>query len=288
MSRNTGELAGSGAKHQTIAFGLVNVPVRIKNIERSSKDQGKVSFNFICPEHATKCKTQRYCEDGDHAVEAVKGYQLPDGSYVQVDESLIDELAAERTQEIKITAFVDELEVSPLYYGTTYLLSSDGAPSAYNLLATAMRQADVVAIGNAVLAGTKSTAMIVIRWDQDTECLVAHRCRYNDALDWNNAKIVSDGIKAMPEPSEAEVELALSLIEGLRGDFDPSAVEDEYNNAKLELVEKLASGKKVTPKPKEAPVAETGDDLVEALKASVMAAKSGAAAKKPAKKKAKA
>jgi Ku protein len=279
VPRNSGVAAElKGGKHQTISMGLMNVPVRIKSIELSARAKGNVSWSNICPDHKTKCKTARYCEDGDHYVESVKGF-LVNGSYIEVDEEILDACAAERTAEIAIEYFVDAGEISPLYYKTAYILGPDGPSTTYDLLAHAMQAAGVAGVGNAVLTGTKSTALIVIRFDEAAGCLLAHSCKYDAAIDWQNIDTVSNGLAGRPTPSAQHMKLAGDVIKGLKRKFDPAPVEDEFNKAKRELLERCAAGAPLpTPAAATAPAAK-GDDIMTALSRMVEEQKGKTAAK---------
>ena len=74
-------------------------------------------------------------------------------------------------------------------------------------------------------------------------------------------------IKLRPQ----EVQMARTLIENLTEEWDPDQFRDEYREALLGIVEKKVAGEEITvvEQPEEAKVV----DLMEALKASVEAAK---------------
>jgi DNA end-binding protein Ku len=101
-----------------------------------------------------------------------------------------------------------------------------------------------------------------------------------------------DTIPADEKVRENEVDMARSLIESLSEPWNPEAFTDAYREAMLEIVEKKLAGEPIEAPAEEAPARVV--DLMEALKASVAAAKektpssSGgkrAAAKRPAAKK---
>jgi DNA end-binding protein Ku len=70
-----------------------------------------------------------------------------------------------------------------------------------------------------------------------------------------------------------EVQMAQTLIENLSDEWDPTAFRDEYREALLEIVEKKAAGEEITVVEEAEPTKVV--DLMEALKASVEAAKKG-------------
>ena len=98
-----------------------------------------------------------------------------------------------------------------------------------------------------------------------------------------------DTVPADEKVRENEVDMARSLIESITEPWNPEAFTDAYREAMLEIVEKKLAGEPIEAPAEEAPARVV--DLMEALKASVAAAKdktpstSGgkrAAAKRPA------
>jgi DNA end-binding protein Ku len=85
-----------------------------------------------------------------------------------------------------------------------------------------------------------------------------------------------EGIKDEKIPKDM-LDLALHIVETKRGDFDPEAFQDEYEDALKELIEKKAKGEKIeTPK---IPTRSNVVNLMDALRASVKA-ESGSAPRK--------
>jgi DNA end-binding protein Ku len=78
--------------------------------------------------------------------------------------------------------------------------------------------------------------------------------------------------------SEAEVKMAVSLVEAMATTFDPKAYKDEYVAALKEVVEAKMKG--VAIKAPEEPKAEVAD-LMEALKASLAEARQKSKSKQP-------
>jgi DNA end-binding protein Ku len=72
-----------------------------------------------------------------------------------------------------------------------------------------------------------------------------------------------------------EVQMARTLIDNLTEDWNPDQYQDEYRNALLEMVERKVAGEEI--EIVEAPEPTKVVDLMEALKASVEAAKKPAA-----------
>jgi DNA end-binding protein Ku len=76
-----------------------------------------------------------------------------------------------------------------------------------------------------------------------------------------------------------EVEMAKALIDNLTEPWNPTAYKDEYREALLEIVEKKVAGEEIEVVPEAAPARVV--DLMDALKASVEAAKKKTPAARP-------
>jgi len=96
------------------------------------------------------------------------------------------------------------------------------------------------------------------------DVLVIHTMRFAD-------EVVDPGEfelgRVRRKPSDREIKMASSLVDGLHTDFDPSAYEDTYRADVLELVERKAAGKNIELPADEEP--EAADDLLAALEASL-------------------
>lgn len=268
-------------RKQSIAFGIVNIPVQLKPaIEARTKRT--ISANYVCPTHKVKVSTKRYCPQCDADVDAVKMYPH-EGDYVQLDEDVLDQIVAEKTGEIRIEHSVKLDDVPRLYLNKPYLVyPGEGGAGTLDVLTEAIRSADAAAVGTAVL-GTK-TEQIVIYWEPATETLIAHTSYFDADLRWNDIGLVQAAAKSRPAPAAATVKMGVDLLTAMAGDFDPEEVEDEYTPA---LADAIAQAAGTTPKPKAKAAAaepeEVGaDDVMAALKASLAAAKGKPAAKKKA------
>ena len=69
---------------------------------------------------------------------------------------------------------------------------------------------------------------------------------------------------------EKELQMAKSLVDMLTGDFEPTKYHDNYREALLELIERKSEGQEIK---RPAPAAGKVTDLMEALRASVEAAR---------------
>ncbi len=267
----------------SLSFGLVSIPVGLAPATKPAARQSDVSFRLLHRECSTPIKQKRWCPTHDREVtqdEIVRGFEVTKGQFLIVEDADLEAIErADDSRSIEITRFVPQDDVDPIFFDRTYFLvpaSTVAQRRPYVLLLEAMRQTNTAALGRFVRAGRESL------------CLVRAK---GDALALETLYLAED-VYSQAEISEAvedtkvkknELELAHQVIESLAGDFEPSELASEYRRDLRALLEAKMRGEElVAPEPVEvAPVI----DLMEALKASVAAAKKQPAAEEPAEKK---
>jgi DNA end-binding protein Ku len=256
----------------SLSFGLVTIPVGLAPATKSAARQSDVSFRLLHRECLTPIKQKRWCPKHDREVtqdELVRGWEVAKGQFVVVEDEELE--AIERSDDsraIEISRFVELVDVDPVWFDRTYFLVPAQAPGQrrpYRLLVEAMREAGVGALGRFVRAGRESLCLVRVKG----EALVLETLFL--AEDVHSQAEIDEAI-AETEVKEAELSLAQQLIEGLRGEFDPSALASDYRRDLRALLDaKLRGEPIVAPEPEAEPAAVI--DLLDALKASVAAAK---------------
>lgn len=259
----------------SLSFGLVSIPVGLAPATKPAARQSDVSFRLLHRECLTPIKQKRWCPTHDREVgpdELVKGWEVAKGQYVVVEEAELEALERhDDSRSIEITRFVPVDQVDPVWLDRTYFLvpgSSVAQRRPYRLLLEAMREAGVGAIGRFVRSGRESLCLVRAKGD----ALVLETLFLSEDV-YSQAEI-EEAVGAT-EAKPAELELARQVIDGLAGAFDPAGLASDYRRDLRALLEaKLRGEELVRPEP----VAERAPalDLLEALKASVAAAKSGA------------
>jgi len=271
----------------SLSFGLVSIPVGLAPATKPAARQSDVSFRLLHRECATPIKQKRWCPTHDREVsqdEIVRGFEIAKGQFVIVEDADLEAIErSDDSRSIEITRFVPENDVDPIFFDRTYFLVPAAAAAQrrpYVLLLEAMRQTGTAALGRFVRAGRESICLVRAKDDAlALETLFLAEDVYSQAE-------ISEAVEGT-EVKEPELELARQIIEGLAGDFEPSGLTSEYRRDLRALLEAKTRGEEiVVAEPAEpAPVI----DLMEALKASVAAAKkAGAEEKEPAKAKARA
>ena len=246
----------------TIVFGLVAVPIKVHSATESktvhfrevhAKDGSKIEHRRICPKH-------RSLYEVDHD-DIVKGYEVSKGKWVELTDDEMAAAAGSQSRRIEIDHFVPLDDVDPVYYERPYYLGAqDKGRDAYALLHAALDRAGRAGVGRWVFHNRERT--VLLRPLEDV--LVIHTMRFAD-------EVVDPGDfelgRVRRKPSDREIKMASSLVDGLHTDFDPSEYEDGYRADVLDLVERKAAGKNIELPADEEP--EAADDLLAALEASL-------------------
>jgi DNA end-binding protein Ku len=257
----------------SITFGLVNIPVGLALATKPAAKQSDVSFRMLHAECRTPIRQKRWCPTHDREVgpdEIVKGWEVAKNEFVVVEEADLE--AIERNDDsrsIEIGRFVPSDSVDPIWFDRTYFLTPATAAAQrkpYALLLEAMRETGTAALGRFVLRGQEHFGLIRARG----EALVLETMFL--AEDVRSQAEIDEAVEGI-EVSEPELDLARQLIDSLVGEWEPADLQSEYRQNLREMLEAKLAGEEITvPEPvAEAPVV----DLMEALKKSVAASKSG-------------
>jgi DNA end-binding protein Ku len=256
----------------SLSFGLVSIPVGLAPATKPAARQSDVSFRLLHRECLTPIRQKRWCPTHDREVgndELVKGWEVTKGQFVVVEEEDLEALErSDDSRAIDITQFVHLEEVDPIFFDHTYFLVPGAAPAArrpYVLLLEAMKQSGAAALGRFVRSGRESMCLVRARGDALVlETLFLAEDVYSQAE-------ISEAV-ADADVKDAELQLAQQVISSLEAPFDADVLVSEYRRDLRALLEAKLSGQEITlpePEPEEAQVV----DLMEALRASVAAAK---------------
>jgi DNA end-binding protein Ku len=264
----------------SLSFGLVSIPVGLAPATKPAARQSDVSFRLLHRECKTPIKQKRWCPTHDREVtqdEIVRGFEVTKGQFLIVEDADLEALERhDDSRSIEITRFVEEESVDPIYFDRTYFLvpgPNTAQRRPYVLLLEAMRKTGTAALGRFVRAGRESLCLVRAKDDAlALETLFLAEDVYSQAE-------ISEAT-AEAEVKDSELALAQQIIDGLSGEFEPEGLRSEYRRDLRALLEAKMRGEVIAePEPvAEAPVI----DLMEALKASVAAAKKPGGDEKPA------
>jgi DNA end-binding protein Ku len=199
----------------------------------------------------------------------VRGYEVEPGRVVTVHPDELESVAPERSRMLEVELFVDLNDIDPVHFEKSYfVVPQRGAATErpYWLLYRAMQDAGKVAVGRFVMR-TKEY-LVAVRPAE--HLLMLETLFYADEI----RDPMHLWIPPVQEPSERELDLARQFVEGLDGPWEPERHRDEHRERLLDLIHSKSGFAVQGPEPDEGqPPGATVTDLMEALKASVDAAK---------------
>jgi DNA end-binding protein Ku len=263
-----------------ISFGLVNAPVRMY----SAIADHDVHFHLLEAKTGARIHYKKVTESRSREIpddQIVKGYEVSDGEYVTLTPEEFAAAHVEGDKVIEIHDFVPLEEIDPIVFERPYYLGPDeGAERVYSLLARALDTSGLVGVATFVFHDRDQLACLRVK----DGVLVLERMYFADEIRDLDG-IVPGGRRSV---GKRELQLAVDLIERMKGSFDHASYHDHYRDRLLAIVDKKRKGETI--RAPEVEQRRAPDDLMAALEASLGAAvaKRAAAPKKPARSKAKA
>ena len=255
----------------TISFGLVNVPVRMY----SAIEENDLRFNLIHQPDGGRIGYQKICKREDKPVpedEIVKAFEIRKDEFVVLEDEDFAAARVEGVKTIEVSDFVPYEEIDPIYFERTYYLGPQkGSEKVYALLRAAMESTELAAIGRFVWRDREHLGCLRVR----EGVLTLEQMFFHDEIRPPD-DIAPKGAKA--KVSKAELDLAKALIDQSTSSFEPERYVDTYRKSLLKVIRAKQKGKTIeAPKPERE---EQPADLLEALRASVEAAKKGSGARR--------
>lgn len=227
-----------------ISFADFNCEVGLYSALTSAE---KIAFNIVNRKTGHRVERQYVDSDTGEPVlrdDQVKGYELDNGDHIIIEGDEIAKLMPESDKVIRIKHFLPCDEIDKLYFDKSYYLapSGEGGEEALTLLAKAMDDEKVAAIGEAVLF--RRNRVLLIR--PSGKALVATTLNFSYEV-----RSETSVFKSIPdiEFDDEMLELASHIIEKRAGAFDPADYSDRYNDALAELVKAKIEGRKIEKPP---------------------------------------
>src|SRR6476469_2142581 len=249
----------------SIAFGLVNVPVKVY----SATEDHDIKFHQVHAKDNGRIRYKRVCEVCGEVVEyrdIAKAYESDDGQTVVITDEDIATLPEERSREIEVLEFVPASDIDPMMYDRSYFLEPDGKSSkSYVLLAKTLMETDRVAIVHFALRNKTRLAALRVQDFSKRDVMVIQTLLWPDEIRDPDFPVLDKKVEVKP----AELKMAEQVVESMTDDFNPDRYHDDYQEQPQELDE-----------------TEDVSDLLAKLEASVKArrASGGSDGDKPAKK----
>jgi DNA end-binding protein Ku len=243
----------------SITFGLVNVPVRVY----SAVHEHKLRFHLVHERDDGAIGYEKFCKLEDKPVaddEIVKAFEIRKGELVHLSDEDFEAVQVEGRHTIELEDFVPYEEIDPTFFAHTYLVGpQDGAEKTYALLARAMSETGLAGIGKFVMRNRQYLGCLRVRG----RTLILEQLHFADEVDEPAGVLPS----RLPTVAKGELDLAVSLIEGSAGRWQPEKYKDTYTAALRKVVKAKEQGREVHAAPAKAE--EPVPDLMEALRLSV-------------------
>ncbi len=248
-----------------ISFGMVVIPVKLYPAT-DSKDIHFVTLHTTCNSRIRQPRFCSYHETTVESAEIVRAYEYAKDQYIIMEDADFADLPVPSKHTIDITRFVSLESIDPIFFERTYALEpQEIGLKPFYLLKRALETTGRVAV-----------AKVSIRQKENLCCLrpyehglMMQTMHYPDEIRALDELALPE---EQAEVSDQEMNMAVTLIDQLTGDFSPAAFQDEYRLALEKVIEqKLIGADPVIPEPV-APMGKVGD-LMEALKASIEATK---------------
>ena len=250
----------------SIAFGLVNVPVKLY----SATEDHDIGLHQVHNKDGGRIRYQRKCEIcGDVvAYEDIDKAYEEEGRTVVLTTAELKSLPEENSREIEVVEFIPAEQLDPIMYERSYFLEPDSkSPKAYMLLRQTLEDTDRIAIVQYALRQKTRLGALRVRGD----VLLLQALLWGDEV--REAKFPS--LETDIKISDKELEMSSALVESMAHDFDPDEYTDDYQAQLKTLIEaKLEKGEALDTEATFGNVegeGEGGDviDLMEALKRSL-------------------
>ena len=254
----------------SIAFGLVNVPVKVY----SATEDHDIKFHQVHTKDNGRIRYQRVCELDGEVVEyrdIARAYESDDGQMVVITDDDISTLPEERSREIEVLEFVPASDVDPMMFDRSYFLEPDSKSSkSYVLLAKTLAETDRMAIVHFTLRNKTRLAALRVKDFGKRDVMVVHTLLWPDEIRDPDFPVLDKKVEIKP----AELKMAGQVVESMAEEFNPDRYHDTYQEQLQELVDaKLEGGEAFTTEeqPKELDETEDVSDLLAKLEASVKA-----------------
>jgi len=292
----------------TLSFGLVTLPVRLYPATQPKdvrfhlydRDGRRIRYQRVVDAGAEPASDRNELPASDAAVdedtpareersgttasvekpvawdEVVRGVETDDGELVTVPREELERIRPERSRSIDIQDFVELEQIDPVYLDKSYyaIPMTPEATKPYVLFHHAMREAGRIGIGRFVLR-TKPHLVAIRPMEK---VLAVETMFFGDEVrDPADIAPDLDGV----EVDERELDLAVTLIETLKTDWDPDAYADTYREELLRMLAERTPTKRAAEEPSPAGGSAV-EELMAALKESVAAAERDRTRKKAA------
>ena len=259
-----------------ITFGLITVPVKVYTAVGREADD-KLDLHLLHEKDGERIHYSRTCEKGHKDIdwdEIIRGHEYAKGKWVEITDEDLEAIDLESLKTIDVASFAPLEQIDPLYFDKAYYVVPDeSSVKAYRLMTDALDDEGLVGVAKVAMREREHLATL----RPVDGMLIMETMHWPEEI--REAKFAE--LSKKPRVQDREKKMARQLIRQLTEDFDPSQFKDEYHKAMKKLIKKKIEGEEIV-------VHETKEeepagviDLMEALKASVEAARKGEKPRRP-------
>lgn len=241
--------------HSNISFGLVNIPVIINPIIKDND----TSFNQLHNKCLTKIKYIKYCPHCKKDLkerDIVKGYAYEKDNYLVFDKNELNKLKPENNHEIEVVSFINLDEIPPVYFEKSYFLNTTNKSKSYLLFYEALKKTKMVALCKCII--TSKFYYVILRVIEGG--IVMTTLYFDEEINISEKNIKNN-------INTKELELAIKLINNMKGHFEPNKYKDEYQDNIRKAINDKLNGKTI--KKVKGKSRKQIDNLLEALEKSL-------------------
>jgi DNA end-binding protein Ku len=244
----------------SISFGLVSIPIKLYKATESHD----VSFHQAHDADGGRIKYSKVCADCGEVVDQAHIHKVAKfgDQEVTVSAEELSSLQDEQPKTIEVLQFVDEDEIDPLAFESSYYCGPGGPLNGYHLLRTAMEDTGRVAIARVTLRTRTSLALLRVTHGN---VITMHTLSWTDEVRTPQFADLNKPFEVKPQ----ELQVAKMLVDSMSGSFKPEDYTDVYHERVLDLLAAKAGTGEFTPAAKAEPVKDDVTDLMSMLQASI-------------------
>ena len=223
----------------TLKLSLVTCAVELSNATTQAE---KVSFRVLNRATGNTVKRQYIDAVSGKSVDdknEVKGYEVGKEEFLLVEDEEIEAVQIESSHTLSLDSFVEKSAIEHIYLDTPYYLApaDDVSQEAFTVIREALADKKMAGLARIVLYQRERPVVI----EPFGKGMLLTTLHYGDTV--RQPETVFDEIKAV-KIDEEMIDLATHIIDRKKGKFDPSTLEDRYENALLDLIKAKKTGRK--------------------------------------------
>lgn len=246
----------------SIAFGLVNVPVKLY----SATENHDVSMHQVHEKDGGRIRNQHRCQECGKVVESddmVKAWDDGENRVILTKDDF-EALPADENDDLEVLQFVPNDQIDPIMLEKSYFLEpTSKTPKAYLLLRQTLEDTDRTAIVTITLRTRTRLAILRVCG----KVLMIQTLRWADEI----RDVDFKGVDSQAKISKKELEMSAQLVESYSQDFTPEEFNDDYQEELRKLIDaKIDKGETLDLEkafPDEEEDEEPGGDVIDLMEA---------------------